>query len=492
VSPNQVLRVGFPGAVKSGALKIRIALFALSVALVATGADAQDACSREATFNAIYDFGNKTGDPLNPQYVGAMTQGPDGKIYSTTPTGGSMGGGTTFKLAQGGKLTVLADFTDQPYSGLTLGTDGNFYGTTSSGGTLGAGSVFKMAAKGVLTTLYNFTGGNDGKDPMAPPIEGTDGNFYGTTNQGGAHNVGTVYQLSPSGALTTLYQFDGAHGASPVGALVQGVDGYLYGTTVVGNSIGGSCSGGGCGTVFKVLPSGSNFRVLHVFVNDGNGTFPYGALVQGGGGKFYGTTQAGAPSGAGVIFSITSNGSFTPLYQLNGGTDGGSLYAGLAEAPDGNFYGVTSDQGIGYGTFFRMTPRGKFTVCESFNSTKGANGSVTPIQHTNGTFYGDTSQGGPIQNFGVAYAISLGYKPFVSLLPASGKVGATIGVLGQGFTGASVVSFNGKAATKFTIVSDTFLTAVVPSKATSGFVTVTAPGGGLQSNKKFRVTKTID
>ena len=118
-----------------------------------------------------------------------------------------------------------------------------------------------------------------------------------------------------------------------------------------------------------------------------------------------------------------------------------------------------------------------------------ARGSGDPIQHTNGILYGDTSLGGDINNTGVFYSLNLGLKPFVSLLPASGKVGATVEILGQGFTGTTAVSFNGAAAAKFTVVSNTFMTAVVPTGAATGLVTVTGPSGTLQSNKNFRVTK---
>ena len=98
---------------------------------------------------------------------------------------------------------------------MTLGTDGNFYGTTSGGGTYGDGTVFKVTPTGSLTVLYNFTAGNDGYNPYAPPVEGTDGNFYGTVYNGGA-GLGTIYKITPSGKFTTLYQFDDTHGYSPV------------------------------------------------------------------------------------------------------------------------------------------------------------------------------------------------------------------------------------------------------------------------------------
>jgi len=479
-----MLSVRLTRVLRSSVAKLGIALCALSVALAATGAHA-DACYSKSKFGSIYDFGDHTGDPLSPTYVGVIAQGRDGNFWSTTPVGGTNANGTAFSLTPGGKLKVIYDFTTttgQPFSGLTLGTDGNFYGTTSNGGTPGAGTVFKLTPKGVLTTLYTFTGGNDGKVPLAPPIEGTDGNFYGTTDQGGASKVGTIYQITPSGKLTTMYQFDGPHGANPVGALVQGTDGNWYGTTVNGGAAN-------WGTIFKIASSGNfTFTLLFSF-NFTDGGQPYAGLVQGSDGNFYGTTNTGGSSRAGVVFKITSKGSYTELYPLNGSTDGANPW-GLVQATDGNFYGDATNAGNGYGTFFRITPKGKFTVCEDFNATLGANGRVTPIQLTNGGLYGDTTTGGDKVNTGVFYELDFGFKPFVSLLPTSGKIGAKIEILGQGFVPKKTeVSFNGAGATQVNVMSATYITATVPNNATTGFVTVTTPTATLQSNKKFRVTK---
>jgi|HubBroStandDraft_2_1064218.scaffolds.fasta_scaffold70781_2 uncharacterized repeat protein (TIGR03803 family) len=485
---DQVLSVSFACVMQPSMSKLRIALVALTVALVATGAHA-DPCYSKSSFNAIYDFGDHAGDPLGPQYVGVIAQGRDGNLWSTTPVGGKNNLGTAFRVTPGGKLKVIYNFTSktgQPYSGLTLGTNGNFYGTTYNGGTGtactgGCGTVFELTPSGKLTILWNFEGGNNGENPYAPPIEGTDGNFYGTAYQGGANNLGTIYQLTPSGKLTTMYQFASSDGANPVSVLVQGTDGNLYGTTLRGG-------GYGYGAIFKIAPSGSfGFTLLFSF-DASDGAYPYFGLVQGSDSKLYGTAANGA-SGYGDVFYITTKGSFTERYPLNGGLDGAYPVAGLVEATDGNFYGAAQSRGNGYGTFFRITPKGKFTVCEDFNATDGATPLVTPIQHTNGKLYGDTYQGGDIHNTGVFYYLNLGLKPFVSLLPPAGKVGATVEFLGQGFTGTKAVSFNGTAAAKFTVVSDTYMTAVVPTGATAGFVTVATPKATLQSNKKFRVTE---
>jgi len=260
--------------------------------------------------------------------------------------------------------------------------------------------------------------------------------------------------------------------------LVQATDGNLYGTT--------AGFGFNYGTIFKIVPSG-DFALTLLFTFDVfDGAYPYAGLVQGSDAKLHGTTTGASLFGD--VFDITTKGSFAELHALNGSTDGAYANAGLVQASDGNYYGAAQQGGNGYGTFFRITPKGTFTVCEDFNATDGAEPLVTPIQHTNSILYGDTSLGGDINNTGVFYSLNLGLNPFVSLLPTSGKVGATVEILGQGFTGTEAVSFNGAAA-NFTVVSDTYMTAVVPTGATTGLVTVTTPEATLQSNKKFRVTK---
>jgi len=481
-----MLSVRFSREMPSGMSILWIALMALMVALVATGAHA-DACHPKSSLNAIYDFGDHRGDPLSPQVVGVIAQGRDGNLWSTTLFGGKNNMGTAFKLTPGGKLTVIYNFTSttgQPSSGLTLGSNGNFYGATFNGGTGtactgGCGTLFELTPSGKLTILWNFEGENDGEFPYSGPIEGTDGNLYGTTYQGGANAFGTIYQLTPSGKLTTMYQFDGPHGSYPIGPLVQTADGNLYGTT--------AGSGFNYGTIFKIAPSG-DFPLTLLFSFDAfDGAYPYAGLVQGSDAKLHGTTTGASLFGD--VFDITTKGSFAELHPLNGSTDGAYPHAGLVQANDGNFYGAAQEGGNGYGTFFRITPKGAFTVCEDFNATDGADPLVTPIQHTNGILYGDTLLGGDINNTGVFYSLNLGLKPFVSLLPTSGNVSATVEILGQGFTGTKAVSFNGTAAAKFTVVSNTYMTAVVPAGATTGLVTVTTPKALLQSNKKFRVTK---
>jgi uncharacterized repeat protein (TIGR03803 family) len=443
-----------------------------------------------AQISVLYNFGVGSNDPTHPGPPGLLAQGQDGNLYTTAPLGGVLGSGSVFDVTPTGTLTRLYDFdyhgtgATSPESGLTLGTDGNFYGTTTAGGTSGFGTVFKITPTGTLTVLYNFTGGTDGSDPFAPPVQGTDGNFYGTTSGAGNGGNGTVYKLTASGMFKTLYQFDFIHGAGPLAPLVQGTDGNLYGTTPTGGT-----QGNGLGTVFKIATSGK-LTVLYNF-DQTHGAFPEAGLTPGADGNFYGTTHEGGAHNGGAVFKITPAGKLSLVHSFNGTTDGYYTYAGVLQATDGNFYGVTENGGtVGSGTIYSVSPTGKYSVLYDFDGTTAGGAEVTLFQHTNGILYADTYGGGSA-GAGTFFSLDAGLGPFVSLLPTSGKVGKTVGILGQGFAGTTAVSFNGTPATIFTVSSDTYLTASVPNGATTGTVMVVTPSGTLTSNHKFLVTPTI-
>jgi|HubBroStandDraft_4_1064222.scaffolds.fasta_scaffold11639_3 uncharacterized repeat protein (TIGR03803 family) len=491
---DQVLSVRLSRVVQSSVAKTWITLLVLAVALCPAEAQAQT-----VTIKSIRDLGAVTGDPINPRWVGLIAQGRDGNMYSTTPSGGTTGSvGTAFKITPTGKLTVLHNFTSAegtPLSGLVLGTDGNFWGTTYNGGhtgctnNQGCGQVFKMTPAGKVTFVYAFTGGNDGGNPVAPPIEASNGNYYGTTQFGGINNQGTIYQVKESGSLTTLFPWGQTNGDQPFGALVQATNGLLYGTTTTGST---NCGSNNCATIFSIT-TGGTFTELF--------SFPYpwnqldNGLVQANDGSLWGTIANGGAHGCGQIFKITTKGVESDEYDFLCGSDGANPVAGLLLATDGNFYGVTQNGGQdGLGEFYSITEKGKFTPLKWFDgSNSGAHPTVTLIQNTNGIIYGDANQGGKTTNTGTFYEIT-GLKfektPFVILVLDAGKVGSTVEILGQGFVrGKTTVSFNGTPATDLPFVSATYMTAVVPPKATTGFVTVTTPTATLRSNRKFQVIK---
>ncbi len=306
----------------------------------------------------LYSFCAQSGctDGIGP---GQLVQGPDGNFYGTA--GGLNGHSIFFKITLSGMPTTLYTFGPSGEGGpVVQASDGTFYGAYFGQPGL-AGNLFNLtnSVNGwVYTDLYDFTGGIDGSFP-GPLVQTTDGNFYGTTAMGGASygcgdlGCGTVFRVTPQGVLTTLYSFciqlGCTDGAFPRGGLVQGSDGNLYGTT--------SAGGATWGTIFKITPGGA-LTTLHIF-NGTDGSEPEGALIQGIDGNFYGTTAHGGNGncsfGCGTVFKITPGGTLTTLHSFDG-TDGLAPLAALLQGTDGNFYGMTSEGGANrVGTVFSLS-----------------------------------------------------------------------------------------------------------------------------------------
>ena len=350
------------------------------------------------TLTTLYSFTNGT-DGADPN---GLVQGKDGNFYGTT-TGGQSAHSTVFQITLGGVLTTLYTFTGGTDgalpAGLVQASDGNFYGTTIFGGTGNFGTVFQITPAGSLTTLYSFTGGADGFYPVAGLVQGSDGNFYGTTQFGGTVGYGTVFQITPTGVLTTLYSFTGGTDGSEPDGLVQASDGNFYGTTASGGTGGPLCIFiNGCGTLFQITPAGT-LTTLYTFTGGTDGALPH-VVVQGSDSNFYGTTTygGGTPAQSGTVFKITPAGTVTTLYSFTGGADGGNSIAGLVQGSDGNFYGTTSYGGLfvgncnsGCGTVFQITPTGTLTTLHSFTGgTDGGNSGSGLVQGSDGNFYGTT------------------------------------------------------------------------------------------------------
>jgi uncharacterized repeat protein (TIGR03803 family) len=439
------------------------------------------------TFNTLVSLDGSTGD--RPDYE-SLVQGTDGNLYGTTLEGGANSAGTIFKVTTSGALTTLHSFngTDgsSPNAGLVLAADGDLYGTTTAGGANGYGTIFKITPGGTLTTLHSFDG-TDGAEHIAGLIQATDGNFYGTAYAGGVSTdchgggCGTIFKIAPSGAFTTLHSFEGTDGAGPYSGVIQAIDGNFYGTTT------GMSELYGYGTIFEITAAGT-LTTLYSFCPQNppycsDGDNPSGGLIQAADGSFYGTTAQGGSSDYGTIFKINPGGTLTTLRSLTW-PDGIYPYAGLVHATDGNFYGTTAGHKVqngSDGTVFKITPEGVMTVLHGDDSE--SHGAL--FQGTDGSFYGTTYQGGTSE-LGTVFSLSVGLGPFVETVPTSGKIGAVIRILGTNLTGASRVTFNGEPAV-FSVAGPTEITATVPAGATTGTVQVTASAGALLSNVAFRV-----
>jgi uncharacterized repeat protein (TIGR03803 family) len=385
-----------------------------------------------------------------------------------------------------------------PNGGGTLGTDGNFYvtdqdeGPGGNCGFSGCGQVLKISASGVETVLYNFKGEGDGSSPQSSPIQAANGVFYGTTLGDGSNDgSSTAYSITSAGAFKTLHVFTSAEGASIGAELLQASDGNFYGMAQYGGA-------NGDGSIFKMTPTGT-VTVLHSFngINNLDGSGPCCGLMQANDGALYGVTTAGGAHGNGLIFKLTLGGVYTQLYSLNLATgDGTGPGSTLTQGSDGKLYGVTASGGGGYsGSLFNVTTTGTFKtlylLCASGTCTDGYSPSTPLKQNTNGIFYGATFDGGDLScgnggGCGVAYSLNMGLKPFASLVNASGMVGTMVGIRGQGFSSKSVVEFNGVTATSIK-VQPNYISATVPTGATTGLVTVTTGTNKLTSLQKFVV-----
>ena len=381
--------------------------------------------ARAQTFSLLHTF---TGGNDGARPVSGLTMDRAGRLYGTTQYGGNIHLGSVYQLTRKGSGWVnnpIYSFNGNetndgamPYSGLTIGPDGSFYGTTYEGGgdcalsNHGCGTVYNLrpaaaACKAALcpwteTVIYRFVGGSDGANPGGGNvIFDAAGNLYGTTDNGGASGVGTVYELTPSNGGWTekvLYTFaGGSDGTHPWGGVILDQTGNLYGTTSQG---GIGCDGFGCGTVFELTPSGSGWtkKILYSFTGGRDGTDPYAGLVFDQSGNLYGATAFSGSGGGGTVFELTpSNGSwtFTLVYSLTGGQ--GPNYSLAIDGAD-NLYGTAPEGGASAGVVFRLAPAGGgWTYTALHNFTGGYDGGLpigSPMLDADGNVYGTTYNDG--------------------------------------------------------------------------------------------------
>ncbi len=482
-------------------------------------------------------------DGAHPWYSSRLVQATNGDFYGTADAG-AYNEGMIFKITPAGKLTpvysfcALANCPDgaEPYAGLVQASNGVLYGTTNLGGANGYGTIFKITLAGTLTTLYSFENSTDGNSPLAALVQASNGDFYGTTfGDLGSGSYGTIFEITPGGTLTTLHTFcttNCADGENPLSGLMQATDGNFYGVTKYGGA-------NGHGTVYQLVPppAGSpagtlgTLNVLYPFCSQTNsqgyctdGANPVAVLVQGTDGNLYGTTSSGGAYDLGTVFNIGLTGTPTlnTLHsfcaQVNGEgycTDGDNPLAGLIQATNGTFYGVaTGDTDNSLGTVFSLsTGLGAFLETQptwgkvnakvtilganltgatgvSFNGTAATFTVVSGSEITTKVPAGATS--GTLQVTTPSGALS-SYPPFSvvpqvkSFTPTRGPVGKQVTIKGISLTQTTAVMFGGVAATEFTVVSDTEVTAIVPAGALTGPITITTLGGTATSTVGFTV-----
>jgi uncharacterized repeat protein (TIGR03803 family) len=352
----------------------------------------------------LYSF---AGQPNAGFPHGGLLEAGDGNLYGTTTYGGAADFGAIFRISAGGRFTPIYSFNGlndgrNPWAALIQASDGNLYGTTVHGGTgtNDFGTLYRITPDGTFSRLHVFTGGNGGANPYGRLVQAGNGNFYGTTFNGGPRNYGTVFRLATNGSFVVLHYFTYADGAGPLVGLVLAADGNLYGTTAFGGSAGN-------GTAYRITPNGA-FSLLRSFPAGYTGVKPLVELATANDGSLYGVTSQGGSSNLGTIFGIGTDGAFTSLHSFSAGTDDGQTPSSLVAASDGNLYGTTESGGTyDAGTVFRITPDGVFTLLHSFTAgNDGAHPWSGLVQARDGRLYGTTGDAGA-NGSGTAFRITL-------------------------------------------------------------------------------------
>jgi uncharacterized repeat protein (TIGR03803 family) len=372
----------------------------LLVASVAIAAAAfGPATARAQTETALYSFKGGS-DGAEPE--GALIGDSKGNAYGTTAGGGNSncfsGCGVVFKVSRHGE-TILHTFTGAPNDGdsprgtLLRDKSGNLYGTTDEGGANDTGTVFKITPSGTESILWSFgpPGSGDGAGPSGALARDAEGNLYGMSVGGGAFNLGTVFEITATGMELVLYSFQGeTDGALPLDGPILYQTGNLYGTT--------SAGGNGYGTVFEFSTSGKE-TVLHRFQGaPTDGDFPTSSLVFDRRGNLLGTTRFGGTQKNGTVFALNPASGYEKLLYSFGSQagDGISPFAGVTIASKGNLYGTTTNGGAGNaGTVYSLAPGGAETVVYEFGAKgDGINPYGGLLLDVEGNLHGTTLTGG--------------------------------------------------------------------------------------------------
>ena len=307
-------------------------------------------------------------------------------------------------------LTTLHSFSGPdgffPNGHLLQDALGNLYGTTYQGGAHNRGAVFSMTPDGTETVVYSFKSSPDATGPGAGVIRDDQGNLYGTARHNGGHLNGAVFQIAPDGKEKVLWAFNNSpDGSDPMAGLVRDAQGNLYGTTYSGGDRPHLL---GHGTVFQVTPEGTE-KVLYTFTGGADGAHPNSTLLRDANGNLYGTTNAGGAFSFGTVFLVAPNGTERVLYSFSGGTDGAYPAGGLVRDGNGNFYGTTSHGadpscGNGCGMVFKLTRSGAETILYRFAGGDDGEVPYGLARDGKGNLYGTTAGGA--FNFGTVFKLA--------------------------------------------------------------------------------------
>lgn len=408
-------------------------------------------------------------------------------LMGLTSNGGAEGGGTIFSIKSNNTgFTIektFANWGKYPTGNLIAGTDGNFYGMTNAGGIFNDGTIFRITPAGAITILHNFSSLTDGANPYGSLLLGADGNFYGLTNAGGTNTYGTIFKFSTTTGFSVIRHFNYAtDGTNPFGSMVIGKDGNFYGVTRKGGSTGN-------GTIFRLTPAGV-FTVIKTFNADIaiDGGSCYGSLTVGADSSLYGINYSGGTYGNGTIFRLTMKGEYSVIRHLKAATDGYPYTNSLVQAPDGFLYGVNYYGGLnGQGTIFKIDRNGNFAVIRNLvYQTDGSGPSGALIVGTDGKLYGTTKSGGA---FGGGTLFKIGtdgvftlIKSFKTATEGGAPKGSLLKATDGNYYGMTSEGGNGFFGTIFKVSATGVYTLLTHM---SGGVTGTAPFESLVQGKDY-------
>jgi uncharacterized repeat protein (TIGR03803 family) len=475
--------------------------------------------STSGTESVVFDFPSTWSSCFS-----GLTLGNDGNFYGTCFTNPG-GNGGIFQLTPAGVFTDKHDFTGtngdtEPVYGPTQAADGNFYGTTGYY-PFTCGNIYQLTAAGVYKNLHTFTGSDCG--PASSLFQASDGNLYGTLYSCAlAGSQGCVYKISTAGVFKEIYGFAASAGYLPCTGVIQGKDGKLYGATNQG-------AANNSGSIYKLTTAGV-YTDLHDFnsttdadcgANVGRTTVN---LLQVTDGSFYGVNGLGGPNGTGSIYKLTSADVFTAFLFPNPPVDGNFPVTTLIQNTNGLVYGTTSSGGptscspcqgtffsvaTGDAAFVNLEPTqktalvgakvGMFGQGFSSSSVVKFGGVASTSVKLSGTTYltavvpvGAKTGAVTVTTGSTTLTSSQTFKvrpKITSFSPPSGSIGTLVTINGTGLIQATLVKFGTVQATTFTVVSDSEVTADVPSGLSPGTVTIsiTTPGGTANSPTKFTV-----